>query len=196
MGAGRPRVLRRAQDFAGRQDAGAVPRAAPRRRGLPGARGRDAPGLSRPLHEAALTSEEPLEEARDAFACLDDAVLGLLPGALGLGLGVLGRLLHFFPGDPGAFDHGVADTLGRLLHTLADLLGAGLDLLLGLVDLARVRSPPGYDGAAQQQQHGGAHHEEPLLMSAHRFPPFGASRLAAGRPAHDLYSISAIREPR
>src|SRR5712692_4806949 len=148
-----------------------------------------------------LAAEEPLEEVLHALRGVGRAVLGLLPGALGLRLHFLGRVLDFLTGDLGAFHHRVADALGCFLDALTGLLGAGLDPLRGLVHLARIggllvrdllvgilgpggRREPG-------QEHGGQDRDQPDQLSVHGFPPSRAPRVTAGRRRYYQYSIPA-----
>src|SRR5712691_6904683 len=148
-----------------------------------------------------LAAEEPLEEVLHVLGGIGRAALGLLPGALGLRLHFLGRVLDFLTGDLGAFHHRVADTLGCFLDALTGLLGAGLDPLRGLVHLARIggllvrdllvgilgpggRREPG-------QEHGGQDRDQPDQLSVHGFPPSRATRVTAGRRRYYQYSIPA-----
>src|SRR4029450_1346143 len=71
------------------------------------------------------------------------ALLEAGPRALGLWLGRLARLLDLLAGVLGPLGHRGADARGRLPDagpalTIADLLGAGLHLLSGCLDLGVV----------------------------------------------------------
>src|SRR6266542_4270574 len=108
---------------------------------------------------APTSMEESLEEVLDAVAEGRGAVLGVLPGALGLGLGGPARLLQLLSRVLGALDHGLADPLGRVLDpltdlALADLLGPRLDGARRLLDLRVV------GGVHQQDRPGEDRHHE------------------------------------
>ncbi len=130
------------------------------------------------------------------------AVANVLPRGLRLGLGGLAGFLDFFAGRLGAADHRLADAFRGVRDTLADLLGAALDLprallgfgvLRGLRVIGRPRGP-GCEQCQRQEQDcktcQGFHLDILLSTSISFSPP------SRGRLFRRVYPQLACQRPR